>query len=105
MKKPIVLAPVAHTRTMQPNADTERLLASGSWVQVVKPKKRDAYAKAMDRWRERRKKAGYRQIYIFVPGPVYEAVCAAKREGETFAELLTRLVGYVPDESKTETHD
>lgn len=99
MRKSIMLAPAASARTMVPNEDTARMLASGSWVIVQRPKKRTRDAEGMDRMRERRREAGYRDIRVTVPKEVFEALHAVKHESESLGQLLARLVRYVSTES------
>lgn len=103
MKKPILLVPRNAAREMLPGPDTERLLASGSWLVASKPKPQTDDARRMDSWRERRKAEGCRQIYLRVPGSVYEAAKAVQRDGETLAQLFARLVSYAADKSKEQT--
>ncbi|WP_084612632.1 hypothetical protein [Pseudogulbenkiania sp. MAI-1] len=99
MKKSLLIAPRQAARTVLPGPDADRLLAGGSWVQVVKPKPRTREAKAMNQLRERQREKGFRNFRVVVPGELFEALHAAKHENENFAQLLARLVHYVSTES------
>lgn len=100
MKRAIMLVPAQAVHTMSPNADTARMLKSGSWLIAVKPRPRTPDAEGMDRMRERRRAAGYRDVRVTVPKEVFEALHAAKHENESLAQLLARLVRYATGERK-----
>ncbi|MBI3146554.1 MAG: hypothetical protein HYZ18_15135 [Pseudogulbenkiania sp.] len=104
MKKPILIAPRNAAREMTPGPDTERLLASGSWVTVVKSKPHTRHTKNTEAFRQRKREQGFRPIYVFLPGTVFEELHAQQRKGESIAELIERLLSPSSNESKTETH-
>lgn len=93
MKKPKLLAPRTAAREMIDGPDVERMLASGSWVEVVKPKPRNKVTKGMAALRQRRREQGFHEMNVFLPEHVFKELCAQRRDGETFALLIERLLG------------
>lgn len=91
MKKSILIAPRTHTREVALNADTERLLASGSWCVVSMPRKPNAVAIRQRVSRQRRQQAGCHRLSTMVSEGLFRKLTSLKREGETMADLFERL--------------
>ena len=99
MKKPTLLAPRNSAREILSDTDAERMLASGSWVIATVPKKRTAHAKTQQAYMRRRLAAGYKKLELLLPEPVFDSLQAKRREGESMAELLERLISLTSDDN------
>lgn len=71
--------------------DAERMLATGDWlIATVKPRTRSAAR--MRGLRRARRLADWHYLTMWIAPEDLAAVKAAQRPGETYAELLMRLV-------------
>lgn len=108
MKKPKLLAPRNSAREITSEVDAERMLASGSWVLAVVPRKPSPATKSQRKFRRNRIQAGYRRFDVLLPEHVFNALHAQRREGETFAQMVERLIrlsGDIDENSEMETHN
>lgn len=96
MQKTILLVPTKFAMEMLPNADTEQKLASGSYLIATKPKKLTANAIAQREFKRRRSDAGFKKLDILLEEQIYNALLARRRDGETLAEIIKRLIN-LPD--------
>lgn len=92
MQKTILIVPTMYAREMVPNADVDMKLASGSYLIAVKPKKQSAVAKRQRLFRDRRNEAGDKKLEVFLTEQIYNSLLAMRREGETMAALIKRLL-------------
>lgn len=92
MKKAKLLAPRNMAREILSESDAERMLQSGSWVIASIPKKRTAGARNQANFFRRRLDAGYRKLQVLLPNHVFNSLQAKRRDGETLASLLERLL-------------
>jgi len=97
MKKPTLLVPRQNVREILSPDDAARMLASGSWVVAVLPKPRRCSTRKVAAFRQRLKEKGYRQLHVMLSGEVIDALHAQKRDGETLAEVIERLLSYADD--------
>jgi hypothetical protein len=97
MQKTIFLVPTKYAQEMLPNADTDQKLASGSYMIGVKPKKLTANAIAQRAFKRQRGEAGYKRLDVLLEDKIYNALLAKRQEGETFAQLVARLLLNLPD--------
>jgi hypothetical protein len=88
--KPKMLVNPYHARTISSPEEVERLLSQG-WL-LAKPKARTKRAAGMRTLRERRRAAGWLQVFLWLTPTEVAAITAAKRPRETYAQLLVRLV-------------
>lgn len=88
--KPKLLAHPSHCRTIDSPAEIERLLAMG-WV-LAAPKPKTKMAKRMRTLRERRGAEGWVNLTLWFEAQDLAAVRAARLPGETYSQLLVRLV-------------
>ncbi|UVJ44992.1 hypothetical protein NVV94_05260 [Pseudomonas sp. LS1212] len=101
MKKGQLLAPRNMTREVLSDADVANLLASGSWVLATIPKKPSAHVINQRNFFRRRLEAGYREFKVLLAEPIFNELRARLLEGETFAELVERLLTEsTPDNDK-----
>ena len=87
-----LLAPRAACREMMPNADTERMVESGSWVYAVVPKKRTTHNKQQCAYYKRRLDAGFVKLSFLAPRELRDELQSRLLPGETMAQLLERLL-------------
>lgn len=92
MKKAKLLAPRNSAREILSESDAERMLQSGSWVLAVIPKKATAGAKRQSDYWRRRLEAGYKKLQVLLPERVFNSLQAKRRDGETLAGMLERLL-------------
>lgn len=92
MKEPVLIAPRSSCKEMVPSPDLDRYLESGSYVKASLPKKRSAGAKRQEAYMRRRLETGYRILHTLLPDHVFAELRARLREGESFAELVERLL-------------
>lgn len=97
MKKGILIAPRNAAREVLPGVDMQRLLDSGSWVIATVPKKPSAHCIAQREYKQRQLEAGYRDFHTLLPAPVFNRLRAMLHEGETFSELVERLLSIADD--------
>lgn len=90
MMKPKMMMHGSLARCISSPEEVERLLNQG-WL-IAKPKAKTRDAKSMRLLRARRRDAGWLSLLLWLPPEEVSAVKAAKRAGETYAELLVRLV-------------
>ncbi|MNC60296.1 hypothetical protein D3C75_1101650 [compost metagenome] len=88
--KPKMMVHGSYARTISNPDEVERLLAMG-WL-LAKAKPKTAMAKRMRSLRARRRAAGWQSLLLFLPPEEVAMVKAALRQGESYAELLVRLV-------------
>ncbi len=92
MKKPKYIAPRMYVREMVDGPDLDRMLESGSYLVASMPKKPTRHSVAQKEYMQRRFAAGYKSLNVLLPEPVFNQMRAMLQEGETFAELLERLM-------------
>ncbi|WHH52861.1 hypothetical protein QFA96_12230 [Pseudomonas sp. Ap32] len=80
----------SQARTISNPVEIERLLSMG-WL-LAKPKPKTAMAARMRALRAQRRAAGWQSLLLFLPPEEVSMVKAALRQGESYAELLIRLV-------------
>lgn len=90
--KATLLAPRQSVREIASPADASRMLASGSWVRASAAQTRKPSSARARQYKRRRRAAGWQVLNIFVSPKLATALRAAKREGETLAELIERLL-------------
>lgn len=108
MKKATLLAPRNMAREILSEVDAQRMLDSGSWVLAVIPKKTTPAMKRQRKFRRNRIAAGYRRFEVLLPEHVHNALHALRREGETVAKMVERLIGLsgnTDENSKSGTHN
>lgn len=88
--QPKLMVHGSHARTISSPEEVERLLAMG-WV-LAAPRPKTKTAKSMRSLRARRRAAGWLSLLLWLPPDQAVAVAAAKRQGESYADLLARLV-------------
>lgn len=88
--KPKMLVHGSYARTITDPVEVERLLAMG-WL-LAKAKPKTAMATRMRELRAQRRAAGWQSLLLFLPPEDWALVKAAMRHGESYAELLIRLV-------------
>jgi hypothetical protein len=88
--RPKLLVHGSYARTISSPEEVERLLAQG-WV-IATPKPRSKMAKTMRTLRAQRRAAGWKQLYLWLPPEDATALKAAMLPGESYADLLARLV-------------
>ncbi|MDM9552977.1 hypothetical protein V0R52_12695 [Pseudomonas asiatica] len=88
--KPKLLVHPSQARTIGNPVEIERLLGMG-WV-IAAPKAKTRMAKAMRELRAQRRAAGWQSLLLFLPPEQLAMVKAALLQGESYAELLIRLV-------------
>lgn len=101
MKKATLLAPRNAAREILSEADAQRMLDSGSWVIATIPKKPTAGARNQRAYMQRRLAAGFKKLETLLPERVYDALAAMRREGESTAELIARLIESSDDNDET----
>jgi hypothetical protein len=92
VKKPKYVAPRMYVREMVDGPDLDRMLASGSHVLAVLPKKPSAHCIAQKEYLQRRFAAGYKKLEILLPEHFYSFLQSRLRDGESMASLLERLI-------------
>ncbi|MFK0090176.1 hypothetical protein ACIQUS_23135 [Pseudomonas sp. NPDC090755] len=80
----------SYARTISSPEEVERLLGMG-WL-LAKAKPRTAMAARMRTLRAQRRAAGWQSLLLFLPPEEAALVKAALRQGESYADLLIRLV-------------
>lgn len=88
--KPKLLVHGSYARTISSPEEVERLLAMGWLLAGAKPKTR--MAARMRTLRAQRRAAGWQSLLLFLPPEQVAMVKAALLQGESYAELLVRLV-------------
>ena len=88
--KPKLLVHPSHCRTLDNATEIERLL-SQDWL-IAKPRPKTAMAKSMRVLRARRRAEGWQTLLLWLSPEHVTAVKAALQPGESYAELLIRLV-------------
>lgn len=71
--------------------DAERMLSTGDWL-IATPKPKTRMAARMRLLRNRRTAEGWVSLNFWLDAEDHAAVRAALRPGETYSELLVRLV-------------
>lgn len=94
-----LLAPRNAAREIMSETDAQRMLDSGSWVIATIPKKRSARAINQQNYMRRRLEAGYRKLEILLPEHIHNILHSRLREGETYAELVTRIILLTSDDN------
>lgn len=89
--KTIKLVHPSHARTVLSETDAARLRQAG-WLELADAQSTSKTASWQRRYRQRCKEQGMRQLLVWLPSEVFDALCTAKRPGESMAELLVRLV-------------
>lgn len=92
MKKPILVVPRTAVREVAPNADTDRLLASGSWCRVGTTAPESEHTRAQRAYRHHRMEEGCRRLDLWLPEQVFSALRTRQREGESMAVTIKRLL-------------
>lgn len=89
--KTTLLAPRNLTREV-PVDDAARLLASGSWVRVGTTKLPDRKTGHQQAYRKRRRDAGAKPVYLWLPPETKAALLGLRHPGESVTEVVCRLV-------------
>jgi hypothetical protein len=76
---------------MEAGPDLDRLLAGGSWL-IAAPKARTKKAAEMRALRRARRAEGWSSFTLWVAPEQLAAIKAALRPGESYVELLVRLI-------------
>lgn len=107
MQKPTLVVNRKFVREMLPGADLDRMLATGDNLVAVKPKKPSAHCIAQREYKQRQIEAGYRDFHTLLPEPVFNKLRASLHKGETFAELIERLLSIADNNHKpqSDAHD
>lgn len=96
MQKTTLVVNRKFVREMLPGADLDRMLASGDNLVAVRPRKQSAVAKRQRLFRDRRIAEGFKRLDVLLDEQIYNALLARRRNGESFAALIKRLLG-MPD--------
>jgi len=88
--KPKLLVHPSHCRTLDNAMEIERLL-SQDWL-LAKPRPKTAMAKSMRVLRARRRAEGWQTLLLWLAPEDVATVKATLQPGESYAELLIRLV-------------
>lgn len=88
--RPKLLVHGSQARTINNPEEVERLLSQG-WLMAA-PKPRTADAKRVRTLRAQRRAAGWLSLYLWLTPEQAAAVRAALLPGESYAELLIRLL-------------
>lgn len=80
----------SYARSITSPVEVARLLSQG-WL-LAMPKPRTKSAARMRMLREQRRSAGWLSLYLWLSPDEVEAITAVKRRGESYADLLMRLV-------------
>lgn len=88
--RPKLLVHPSLARTISSPEEVERLLSQG-WV-LAKPKPKTRMASRMRTLRSRRREEGWVNLTLWFMAQDLAAVRAARLPGETYAELIVRLV-------------
>lgn len=88
--KPKLLVPRCYARAITSPEEVDRLLA-GDYL-LAAPKARTKSAGRMRKLRNDRREAGWLSLYIWLDPEQVAAVTSAMRPGESYAELLVRLI-------------
>jgi hypothetical protein len=97
MKKPTLVVNRKYVREMMDGPDLERMLATGDNLVAVRPKKPTAHSIAQRNYLQRQLEAGYRDFHTLLPEPIFNRLRAMLHEGESFAELVERLLSIADD--------
>lgn len=81
----------SYARTILTEEEASRLRRAG-WLEVTDGKAVTKDASWQRRFRQKCKNSGLRQLLVWIPEEVFLALMAKKREGETTAQLIARLV-------------
>lgn len=92
MKKAVLICPRQAARELVPGPDLDRYLKSGSWLVVDVPKQPTPGTLWQREFRKRRLAEGYGFLHALLPRAVLDALHDQKRDGETMAALIERLV-------------
>ncbi|WP_141234427.1 hypothetical protein [Pseudomonas sp. Irchel s3b6] len=90
--KAFLMARESQVQTILSPADAEQMLATDYLRVVPRPKARGKDAKRMRLLRRQRQAEGWLSLDLWLSPDEVAAVTAIKRPGETYAELLVRLV-------------
>lgn len=88
--KPKLLVHPSQARTIDNPVEVERLLAMGWVIAASKPKTK--MAKRMRTLRAARRAEGWTSLLLWIDAEQQAAISAAKEPGETYVQLLMRLV-------------
>lgn len=88
--KPKLLVHPSYCRTLDNPVEIERLL-SQNWL-LASPQPKTTMAKRMRMLRERRRSAGWVNLTLWFEAQDLAAIRATRLPGETYTELIMRLV-------------
>lgn len=88
--RPKMMVHGSYARTITSPEEVERLLAMG-WL-LAKAKPTTTMAARMRTLRAQRRAAGWQSLLLFLPPEEVALVKASLRQGESYADLLIRLV-------------
>lgn len=92
MQKPTLVVNRKFVREMLPGADLDRMLATGDNLIAVKPKEPSRHSVTQKQYKQRRLDAGFKDLHFLLPEPIFNKLRASLHRGETFAELIERLL-------------
>lgn len=104
MKKPVLVAPRNSAREMLPGDDLDRLLASGSYVEVKPVKSRSPNAGKSRAFKARKRAEGCIELNLFLPAHVHAALRRKLHRGESMADCIARLLGVSDEKGQVGTH-
>lgn len=89
--RPIKLVHPSHARCVLTEDEAARLRHHG-WLELPQPKAVSKGAAEQRLLRERRRAQGIRELLVWLPGEIFQALEDRKREGESMADVIIRLV-------------
>ncbi len=90
---------------MLPGDDLDRLLKSGSYVEVMPVKSRSANAGKSRAFKARKRAEGCVELNLFLPAHVHKALRRELHTGESMAALIARLLGVEYEKPMDDKHD
>src|SRR3990167_7818384 len=81
----------SYARTVLAEQDAARLRAQG-WLELTESKSVSKTASWQRRFRQRCRESGLKQLAAWLPQETFDELMALKKENETTAELITRLL-------------
>lgn len=96
-----LLVPAMYAREMIDGPDLDRYLASGSYLIGTRPKKPTDHAIAQRAFKQRRSEAGFKRLDVLLDEQIYNALMARRRDGESLAAIIKRLLNLPDDNDQT----
>lgn len=105
MKRPVLVAPRNSAREMLPGDDLDRLLASGSYCEVMPVKSRSSNAGKSRAFKARKRAEGCVELNLFLPAHVHHALRRELHPGESMASCIARLLGVSDEKGQVGAHE